>query len=207
MLASKEPPRPGAPGAPAKSDVSDAVLTAANQLTLLRMLLIPAFIVLIVEEERGWALAIFALAGVTDALDGVIARRAGQKTTLGAWLDPMADKLMLVSAFVVLTLPNLGLANKLPLWLTALVISRDVCIVVTVAIVNLAIGRRTFRPSIFGKIATGVYIVTISLAMLYNYLGYHAFIVDVAIYASLAMTLLSGFHYVWHASRLLSEPA
>src|SRR5882672_6508885 len=187
--------------------VSDAVFTIANQLTLLRMLLIPAFIVLIVEGERGWALAVFAAAGITDGLDGIIARRAGQKTTLGAWLDPMADKLMLVSAFVVLTLPNLGLANKLPLWLTALVISRDVCIVITVAIVNLAVGRRTFRPSIFGKIATGVYIVTISLAMLYNYLGYHARIVDVGIYTSLAITLVSGFHYVWHAARLLGEPA
>src|SRR2546423_10272476 len=186
---------------------SDAVFTVANQLTLLRMLLIPAFIVLIVEVELGWALAVFALAGVTDALDGVIARRSGQKTTLGAWLDPMADKLMLVSAFVVLTLPNLGLANKLPLWLPALVISRDVGIVVTVAIVNLAVGRRTFQPSIFGKIATAIYIVTVSLAMLYNYLGYHSPIVDFAVYASLAITLVSGIHYVWHASRLLSQPA
>jgi cardiolipin synthase len=92
---------------------SDDVLTFANQLTLLRMLLIPAFIVLTVEGELGWALAVFALAGVTDALDGVIARWSRQRTTLGAWLDPMADKLMLVSAFVVLTLPNLGLANRL----------------------------------------------------------------------------------------------
>src|SRR6059058_3738479 len=129
-------------------------LTAANQLTLLRMLLIPAFVILVVYGHLGWALTVFMVAGATDALDGLIARWSGQKTTLGAWLDPMADKLMLVSAFVVLTLPNLGLANKLPLWLTALVISRDVCIVVTVAIVNLAIGRRTFRPSIFGKLAT-----------------------------------------------------
>ena len=114
---------------------------------------------------------------------------------------------MLVSAFVVLTLPNLGLANKLPLWLTALVISRDVGIVVTVAIVNLAVGRRTFQPSMFGKIATAIYIVTVSLAMLYNYLGYHSPIVDLAVYASLAITLVSGIHYVWHASRLLSQPA
>jgi cardiolipin synthase len=193
MLGSKERP--------------DAVLTLANQITLLRMLLIPAFIVLIVEGELGWALAVFAAAGITDGLDGIIARRSGQKTTLGAWLDPMADKLMLVSAFVVLTLPNLGLANKLPIWLTALVISRDVGIVVTVAIINLAVGRRTFTPSIFGKIATGVYIFTVSFAMLYNYLGYHALIVDVGIYTSLAITLFSGFHYIWHASKLLSQPA
>jgi len=187
--------------------VSDAVMTVANQLTLLRMLLIPAFIVLIVYGERGWALAVFAIAGITDGLDGVIARRSGQRTTLGAWLDPMADKLMLISAFVVLTLPNLGLANKLPLWLTALVISRDVGIIITVAIVNLAVGRRTFQPSIYGKIATAVYIVTVMMAMLFNYLGYHSLVVDACVYASLVITLLSGFHYIWHASRLLSQPA
>jgi len=186
---------------------SDDVLTIANQLTLLRMLLIPAFIVLTIEGELGWALAVFALAGITDALDGVIARWSRQRTTLGAWLDPMADKLMLVSAFVVLTLPNLGLANRLPLWLTALIISRDVGIVITVAIVNLAIGRRTFRPSIFGKIATAVYIVTVSMAMLYNYLGYHSPLVTFCIFLSLAITLISGFHYVWLFSRLLGEPA
>jgi len=183
------------------------VLTPANQLTLLRMFLIPAFVVLVIEGELGWALVVFATAGVTDALDGVIARRSGRKTTLGAWLDPMADKLMLVSAFVVLTLPGLGLANRLPIWLTALIISRDVGIVITVAIVNLAIGRRTFQPSMFGKVATAVYIVTAVLAMLFNYLGYHARIVDAAIYTSLAITLLSGFHYIWHAAKALGDPA
>jgi cardiolipin synthase len=182
------------------------VLTPANQLTLLRMFLIPLFVVLVVEGELGWALVVFATAGVTDALDGVIARRSG-KTTLGAWLDPMADKLLLVSVFVVLTLPGLGLANRFPLWLTALIISRDVGIVITVAIVNLAIGRRTFRPSMFGKVATAVYIVTAVLAMLFNYLGYHARIVDVGIYTSLGITLLSGFHYIWHAAKMLGEPA
>jgi cardiolipin synthase len=191
----------------ADAGVSGDVLTIANQLTLLRMLLIPAFIVLIVEGELGWAFFVFAIAGVTDALDGVIARRWGKKTTLGAWLDPMADKLMLVSAFVVLTLPNLGLANKLPLWLTALVISRDVCIVITVAIINLAVGRRTFQPSVFGKIATATYIVTVSTAMLYNYRGYHSVVVDLCVYASLAITLFSGFHYIWHASRTMGQPA
>src|SRR4051812_14017225 len=190
-----------------KDKDSDAVFTVANQLTLLRMLLIPAFIVLIVEGELGWSLFIFALAGVTDGLDGIIARRSRQRTTLGAWLDPMADKLMLVSAFVVLTLPNLGLANKLPLWLTALVISRDVGIVVTVAIVNLAVGRRTFKPTVFGKVATATYIVTVSTAMLFNYRGYHSPVVDLCVYASLAITLLSGFHYIWHASRIMGQPA
>jgi cardiolipin synthase len=178
-------------------------LTTANQITLLRMLLIPAFVTLVISGELGWALVVFATAGVTDAADGLIARRAGQKTSLGAWLDPMADKLLLVSTFVVLTLPGLGLANRFPIWLTALVISRDVLIVVTVAIVNLAVGRRTFRPSVFGKIATGIYIVTAVTAMLFNYRGYHSPLVDVCIYASLAITLVSGFHYIWHAARII----
>src|SRR5256885_2872666 len=145
-------------------------LTAANQITLLRMLLIPAFVILVVYGLLGWALVVFVVAGVTDALDGLIARHAGQKTSLGAWLDPMADKLLLVTTFVVLTLPGLNLANRLPVWLTICIISRDVVIVATVAIVNLAIGPRTFRPSIYGKIATGTYIVTAGAAAVFHFL-------------------------------------
>lgn len=178
--------------------------TAANQLTLLRMLLIPAFVILVVYGRLGWALGVFVTAGLTDALDGVLARRAGQPTTLGAWLDPMADKLLLVTTFVVLTLPNLGLANPLPLWLTILVISRDVVIVLTVAIVNLAIGRRTFRPSLLGKVATAIYILTATGAMFFNYLHTRSLAVDVLVWASLGITLASGLHYVWHARRLIT---
>jgi cardiolipin synthase len=181
-------------------------LTVANQLTLLRMLLIPAFVILVVYGELGWALAIFVAAGITDGLDGLIARLSGQNTSLGAWLDPMADKLLLVTTFVVLTWPGLGLANRLPVWLTVLIISRDVVIVLTVMIVNLAIGRRTFSPSIFGKIATATYILTAVVAMLFNYLGYHSRIVDLCVWASLAITLISSLHYIWHAARIIDTP-
>lgn len=180
-------------------------LTPANQLTLLRMLLIPAFVILVLYGQLGWALIVFVTAGITDGLDGLIARRSGQHTQLGAWLDPMADKLLLVTTFVVLTLPGLGLANRLPLWLTVLIISRDVIIVLTVTIVNLAIGRRTFRPSIYGKTATATYILTAIFAMLFNYLGYHSVVVDVSIYASLAITLISSLHYIRHAARIIEE--
>jgi cardiolipin synthase (CMP-forming) len=180
-------------------------LTPANQLTLLRMLLIPAFVILVVYGHFGWALVVFGVAGITDALDGVIARRSGQ-TSLGAWLDPMADKLLLVTTFVVLTLPNLGLVNRLPIWLTVLIISRDVGIVLTVAIVNLATGPRTFRPSMFGKVATATYILTAVVALLFNYLAFHSVLVDLFVYASLTITLISGFHYIWHAARILDTP-
>jgi cardiolipin synthase len=181
--------------------------TIANQLTFLRMLAIPAFVILVVYGELGWALLVFVAAGITDALDGLIARWSGQKTTLGAWLDPMADKLLLLTTFVVLTLPNLDLANRMPVWLTVLIISRDVGIVLTVAIVNLAIGRRTFHPSVFGKIATGTYIVTAVAAIFFNYLRYHSVVVDLFVYASLIITLVSGFHYIWHAARIVDTPA
>ncbi len=181
-------------------------LTPANQLTLLRMLLIPAFVILVLYGYLGWALVVFGTAGLTDALDGLIARRSGQKTRLGEWLDPMADKLLLVSTFVVLTVPNLGLANQLPTWLTVLIISRDVGIVLTVAVVNLAIGPRTFKPSIFGKIATATYIVTAVVAMFFNYRGYASSIVHVFVYASLAITIVSALHYMWHAARIIETP-
>ncbi len=183
-----------------------SALTFANQLTLLRMLLIPAFVILVVYGRLGWALTVFVTAGVTDGLDGLIARVSGQKTRLGAWLDPMADKLLLVTTFVVLTLPGLGLMNRLPIWLTVCIISRDVVIVLTVAVVNLAIGPRTFRPSMFGKIATATYILTAVAAMLFNYLGYHSLIVDVFVYAAFAITIISSLHYIWHARRIIDAP-
>jgi cardiolipin synthase (CMP-forming) len=183
------------------------VMTVANQLTLSRMLLVPAFIILVVYGHFGWALIVFAVAGATDALDGVIARRSGQKSSLGAWLDPMADKLLAISTFIVLTVPGLGLSNRLPIWLTVLIISRDVVIVATVAIVNLAVGRRTFRPSIYGKIATATYMLTAVAAMFFNYLGYHSVIVDLFVYASLAITLISSLHYIRHAARIIDAPA
>ena len=170
-------------------------LTAANQLTLLRMLLVPVFVILLMYGYRGWALVSFFIASITDLLDGLIARRTGQKTTLGTWLDPMADKLLLVTMFVMLTLPGIGLANRLPLWFTILVISRDIVIVLTVAVVNLAVGRRTFRPSIYGKIATATYVVTGVVALYFNYLEQPSAIVTAFVYASLAITVISAFDY------------
>ena len=179
------------------------VFTIANQLTLLRMLLIPLFVILTLYGEFGWSLAVFAFAGLTDLLDGLAARAAGQKSELGAWLDPAADKLLLVTTFIVLTLPNIGLVNRIPLWLTVLVISRDVGIVLTVAIVNLAIGPRTFKPSPLGKTATAFFIVACVIVMLFNYLGYHSIIFDLFVYLSLFVTLASGLDYIWHASRII----
>jgi len=176
------------------------VFTAANVLTLLRMLLIPFFAILVIYGYRGWALVVFLTAGVTDMFDGLIARATGEKTTLGAWLDPVADKLLLVTMFVILTVPGIGDPNRLPLWFTVLVISRDVAIVATVAVVNLAVGPRTFRPSIYGKVATALYIVTGVAALYFNYLGQPAGIVHALIYASIAITFISAGHYAYQVA-------
>tara|TARA_B100000029_G_C17568570_1_gene955853 strand:+ start:38 stop:589 length:552 start_codon:yes stop_codon:yes gene_type:complete len=181
-----------------------SVLTAPNQLTLFRLLLVPCLVILVLYGFNGTALIVFIVAGITDALDGLIARRTGQRTTLGAWLDPMADKLLLVSTFVVLTMP-LGLPNQLPLWFTVLVISRDVCIVVTVAIVNLAVERRVFHPSVLGKIATVLYVVTGAVTLLFNFLDQRSVLVDVVVYMALASTVASGLHYIVHAARIVNE--
>ncbi len=179
-------------------------LTTANQLTLLRMLLIPAFVILTVYDHDAWALAVFVMAGITDGLDGWFARR-GQRTTLGAFLDPMADKLLLVTTVIVLTLPGIGLINRIPLWLTILVISRDVVIVLTVAIASLAVGRREYRPSIYGKIATTIYIAFCVLVMFFNALRRTSILVTVGIYTTLAITLVSGIHYIVHAARIINQ--
>lgn len=181
------------------------VFTIANQLTMLRLLLIPAFVILVLYGQFGWALATFVVAGLTDALDGLAARAAGQKSDLGAWLDPAADKLLLVTTFVVLTLPNIGLVNRIPLWLTILVISRDVGIVLTVAIVSLAVGPRTFRPSPLGKAATAIFIFACVVVMYFNYLGRTSVFVDAAIWLSLAITLASGVDYVWRIARIINK--
>lgn len=181
------------------------IFTIANQLTLLRMLLIPAFVLFVLYGEFGWALAAFVTAGLTDLLDGVAARVAGQKSELGAWLDPAADKLLLMTTFVVLTLPNIGLVNRVPLWLTVLVISRDVGIVLTVAIVNMAVGPRTFRPSPLGKAATAIFILTCIVVMYFNYRGERSPWVGVAVWISLVATAASGVDYVWRIARIINR--
>ena len=182
-------------------------LTFANQLTILRIVLIPAFVLLVVYGRLGAALLVFMTAGATDALDGLIARRAGQRTSLGAWLDPMADKLLLVTTFIVLTLPGIPLTNHLPLWLTVVMISRDIVIVGVVAIVNLAVGPRTFRPSQLGKATTAAFIVTAVVIMYFNYRQESSPLVDAAIWLSLALTLISSADYFFRLRRLINEPS
>jgi cardiolipin synthase len=183
------------------------LLTLANQLTLLRIVLVPVFALCMLYSLPGWALLVFTVAGVTDLFDGLIARLSGRPTTIGAWLDPMADKLLVVTMFIMLTMPGMGLANRLPLWLTVLVISRDLGIVLTVAIVNLAVARRTFRPSLLGKATTLVFVVTGVYTLYANYVGEPSRLVKVLEYVCLALTVASAAHYLVLVTRTFKPGA
>ena len=170
-------------------------MTAANQLTLLRLLLAPVLALCIFYGLTGWALVTFAVASVTDLFDGLLARRTGP-TTLGAWLDPLADKLLLDTMFVMLAIPEFTPVARLPVWLPVLVISRDLAIVLTVVVVNLAVAQRTFRPSFLGKATTVAYIVTGVIALAMNYFGSPSPLFQASIWVSLGLTIVSGFEYL-----------
>ncbi|MCZ6670345.1 MAG: CDP-alcohol phosphatidyltransferase family protein [Acidobacteria bacterium] len=190
-------------------------LTLANLVTIGRMTLIPAFILSVVSNRHGWALSIFILAGLTDALDGLIARWWNQRTSLGAFLDPMADKLLLTAAFVVLSLPDqtrlfpeLHLWNRIPFWLVILAISRDVFIVLIALLLHLTAGLVRFPPTTLGKWTTLIQTVTISLVLLFNYLQMEApILIPAFCYLAVAITLASGFHYIYHATHRAARPA
>lgn len=182
-----------------------SALTIANLLTVSRLILIPVFVTALYYQHFGWALAVFLAAAVTDGLDGLVARIFNQKTQLGEVLDPMADKLLLVTAFVILSLPRFTLTDPIPFWLTAVAISRDVIIVLGAAVINMTTGFSRFRPSIPGKLNTLIQIVMIVFFLVANAFNLLAEYLPVVYYATLAMAVFSGLHYIAHINRLMSE--
>ncbi|HEX4823104.1 MAG TPA: CDP-alcohol phosphatidyltransferase family protein [Candidatus Polarisedimenticolaceae bacterium] len=184
--------------------------TLANQLTFLRLVAVPFFILAVLEARFSLALGIFIGAGVTDLLDGLIARVFRQRTALGAYLDPAADKMLLISGFILLTrYPNLfqgiPMVNRIPLYLTILVISRDGLILAIALMLHLAYGQKRFLPSVIGKVTTGTELVTIGLVLLFNARLETNPIVPFAIRTTLVLILLSGFHYLWRTVAHLRE--
>lgn len=180
-----------------------SVLTVANLLTILRLILIPVFVSALYYQAFAWALGVFLLAAVTDGLDGLVARSFNQKTQLGAILDPMADKLLLVTAFVTLSLPRFTLTPPIPFWLTATAISRDVFIVLGALVINMTTGFSKFRPSLPGKLNTVVQLVMILLFLAANAWGLFARVLPGVYLVTLGVTVFSGLHYIWHVNRLM----
>lgn len=182
--------------------------TIPNLLSLLRMGLVPLFIITVVNGDWRKALLIFLVAGVTDGLDGFIARFWDQKSLLGAYLDPMADKLLLTSAYVVLSIPSLSRGAEIPIWVTILVIARDVLIVVMALVLHLATGARRFSPSLLSKINTAAQVVAVGLVLVsgtFPDLRFIELIADTAIYLVGGLTVASGLDYVYRVSRMERE--
>ena len=184
--------------------------TLANRVTIARMVMVPVFIILVVSNQPGWAFGVFAAAGLSDALDGFIARRFGQGTSLGAFLDPIADKLLMIAALVVLSLPDdpasfphFVLLNRFPILLTILTISRDVLMVLIALVIHLATGLTRFSPTLYGKITTFIQVFTVCIILLCNSLQVRSdTVVPGLVWLTLAATLFSGFHYIVRAARL-----
>jgi len=177
----------------------EPILTVPNQLTILRMACAPLLVVLVLSREFVWALVVYVVAGLSDLLDGLIARFGHQRTTLGAFLDPIADKLLLSSAFIVLTWGG-GLLVRIPAWLTVTTLFRDGIILASVTVINLTLGRRVFLPSMLGKLTTACQVVTAGVVLLLNALTDEFPPVLHLFRLTLALTVASAFHYVYLAS-------
>lgn len=170
------------------------------------MLFVPCFVILLIYDYPRAATVIFLLAGITDGLDGLIARKLKQKTVLGSFLDPMADKILLTAAFITLTIPSVPLVLHIPTWLTVLTISRDVLIAVSVLIIHLQTRHSSFPPSLLGKGTTLVQLLLVGVCMLANFEAKLAIAVFPAVvWTTLAFTLASGLHYSYRSIRIIAS--
>lgn len=176
-------------------------LTAPNQITLLRLIFVPFIVITLTDGNYGWALVLFVIAGISDGLDGLLARMLNQRTVLGQYLDPIADKLLLSTLFLVLSI-----MHKIPWKFTVLVFSRDLIILITCAVLFAATSYRDFRPSIYGKLNTGFQVCALFFVLLNSYtaepgaqvsrqpwihVSMHALL-----WAVFTLTIISGIHYV-----------
>jgi cardiolipin synthase len=178
------------------------IWTVPNQITLLRLGFLPFFLILISYGEFKWALLVLVVAGLSDGIDGLLARKLNQKSALGAYLDPIADKLLLSSSFVIL-----AMAKKVAWWLTIMVLSRDVLLLVVAAVIILISGYRPFPPSLYGKLTTFfqiVFVFAVVHAAAYPY-EHWAEVNRVLIYTVTAFTVFSGFHYSFMITRKLAS--
>lgn len=169
-----------------------------NILTIFRILLVPVFVIFVIQNNLFMALVIFILAGITDGLDGFLARVLDQRTVIGAYLDPIADKFLLISAYLSLTIKDM-----LPGWLSVVVISRDIIILSGVVILYVMDKRPAIRPSILSKITTVFQIATIILMLLYA--GSQTVFLSPIIAITAVFTILSGLAYIYSGIKIMGE--
>ncbi len=177
------------------------ILTAPNQITLLRLIFVPFIVIMLTDGNYGWALVLFVIAGLSDGLDGLLARKLNQRSVLGQYLDPIADKLLLSTLFLVLSI-----MHKIPWKFTVLVFSRDLIILITCAVLFAATTYRDFRPSIYGKLNTGCQVGALLFVLLNSYTAepgaefsskvWIHVTMHGLLWAVFGLTILSGVHYV-----------
>jgi cardiolipin synthase len=180
------------------------ILTAPNQLTLLRMIFLPFIVINIVKHDFKWALALFILAGMSDGLDGLLARTLHQQTLLGQYLDPIADKLLMSTMFLVLSIEGM-----IPWKYTVVVFSRDISILLISGVLFMIAGLRDFRPSIFGKANTFAQVAAIFfvLLLLVEPVRWVWIARTIFLRATFIFTIISAVHYALVVQHRLHAPA
>ena len=181
--------------------VSGASFTIPNIITLARILLTPLFIIFLIQGRYQKALAVFLLAGVSDLADGLIARTMHQKSRLGTYLDPMADKILTSASFV-----TLSIYQQIPSWLTVIVISRDVALALGVLIFKLADYPLAIKPSLAGKLTTTMQLATVLLVLVGKIWAVPTGLLWGFFWLTGGLTALSGIHYVYGGLKQVSLP-
>lgn len=180
-------------------------ITFATQLTLVRMVALPFFIIAFSYHNTVIVFIIFTLAALTDLFDGMVARYWGQKTVLGAVLDPIADKLLLNTGYVMMTYGVEHYTVKIPPWLTVMILSRDFLILLGALIFLLFANERNFRPSLLGKLTTAVQAITLFLALGFNMREYSPDWLTDLFRVVFVLTLAAGLQYAWRSVQWLNN--
>jgi cardiolipin synthase (CMP-forming) len=183
------------------------ILTIPNLVTCLRMALIPVFASLLFYGYNRWALFVFLVAGISDGIDGFVARRFNQESELGTIIDPIADKLLMTVAFIVLAMKNILPETRflpVPFWVTAAVIGRDVLIVTVAGAINVMTGFHGFKPSWLGKLSTFVQVIAVVLILVAASFG-TSFYLPTVYFIVVLLAVVSGIHYIFHVAKLMKE--
>jgi CDP-diacylglycerol--glycerol-3-phosphate 3-phosphatidyltransferase len=187
-------------------------MTTANKITILRILLIPFFVTETIyyvrtgnEIHRLAAMLLFGATAASDGVDGYIARRYNQISELGRILDPLADKLLLVSGIVLLSFDNEPYFRQIPLWLTATIIGRDLLLAIGAVVIRAVVGKITVRPRIIGKIATVFQMFVIVWILLHWDATFHGYLLQISFIGAAILTAISGVLYVFDGMKQLSE--
>ena len=179
-------------------------LTLPNFITLTRMAMVPFFVLAVSNRDFRTALWILVVAGLTDAFDGYLARRMDMRSVIGAYLDPLADKMLITVAYITLTIP-FGQEVVIPLWLTILALFRDFLIMLVAGVLYMVEDLREFPPSPLGKATTLAQVLTIAVVILANVTPVAWWIPQACFYGSFALVIASGFNYIYRVSRFVDE--